>query len=119
MTFDIRFFGSSLVSAYWNGAATYYRGILRALAARGHRITFYEPDVYDRQRHRDIPDPPWAEVVVYPGTRAGVQRLADPRPGSPGPGAGTPGRSPGLRCVVLHSHGPAPGRGVAAPGHGL
>lgn len=63
----IAFFGSSLVSSYWNGAATYYRGLLRALAARGHVITFYEPDAYDRQRHRDIPDPPWARVVVYPG----------------------------------------------------
>ena len=40
----IAFWGSSLVSAYWNGAATYYRGILRALAHRGHEITFYEPD---------------------------------------------------------------------------
>ena len=29
---NIAFFGSSLVSAYWNGAATYYRGIIRALA---------------------------------------------------------------------------------------
>jgi spore maturation protein CgeB len=65
----ISFFGSSLVSAYWNGAATYYRGILRALAERGHHITFYEPDAYERQRHRDIPDPPWAEVVVYAGDR--------------------------------------------------
>ncbi len=64
----IAFFGSSLVSAYWNGAATYYRGIIRALAARGHRVTFYEPDAYDRQRHRDIDDPPWARVVVYSGT---------------------------------------------------
>jgi spore maturation protein CgeB len=62
---DIAFFGSSLVSAYWNGAATYYRGIIRALAARGHRITFYEPDAFDRQKHRDIPDPQWAKVVVY------------------------------------------------------
>jgi spore maturation protein CgeB len=61
----IAFFGSSLVSSYWNGAATYYRGILRALHARGHRTTFYEPDAYDRQRHRDLPDPPWARVVVY------------------------------------------------------
>jgi spore maturation protein CgeB len=61
----ISFFGSSLVSAYWNGAATYYRGILRSLAGRGHTITFYEPDAYDRQHHRDIPDPPWARVVVY------------------------------------------------------
>lgn len=63
----IAFFGSSLVSSYWNGAATYYRGLLRALAARGHIITFYEPDAYDRQKHRDIADPPWARVVVYSG----------------------------------------------------
>lgn len=64
----IAFFGSSLVSAYWNGAATYYRGILKALHARGHRVTFYEPDAYDRQKNRDLPeDPPYATVVVYPG----------------------------------------------------
>jgi spore maturation protein CgeB len=62
---DIAFFGSSLVSAYWNGAATYYRGIVRALADLGHRVTFYEPDAYDRQKHRDLDDPPWATVVVY------------------------------------------------------
>jgi spore maturation protein CgeB len=62
---NIAFFGSSLVSAYWNGAATYYRGIVKALAARGHRITFFEPDAFDRQAHRDIEDPPWARVVVY------------------------------------------------------
>ena len=37
----IAFYGSSLVSSYWNGAATYYRGILSALAERGHHITFY------------------------------------------------------------------------------
>jgi spore maturation protein CgeB len=59
-TMSIAFFGSSLVSAYWNGAATYYRGIIRALHARGHRITFYEPNAKDRQKHRDIPDPPCA-----------------------------------------------------------
>jgi spore maturation protein CgeB len=62
---NIAFFGSSLVSAYWNGAATYYRGIIKALHGLGHSITFYEPDVYDRQKHRDIDDPPWAKVVVY------------------------------------------------------
>lgn len=62
---DIAFFGSSLLSAYWNGAATYYRGILGALARRGHRITFYEPDAFDRQSHRDIEEPDWAKVVVY------------------------------------------------------
>ena len=54
------------MSAYWNGAATYYRGIVRALHARGQRVTFYEPDAFDRQAHRDIADPEWARVVVYP-----------------------------------------------------
>lgn len=62
---NIAFFGSSLVSAYWNGAATYYRGIIRALSERGHFVTFYEPDAYERQQHRDMEDPDWAKVVVY------------------------------------------------------
>jgi spore maturation protein CgeB len=61
----IAFFGSSLVSSYWNGAATYYRGLIRALHARGHRTTFFEPDAYERQAHRDLDEPDWARVVVY------------------------------------------------------
>ena len=65
---SIAFFGSSLVSSYWNGAATYYRGIIKALAARGHKITFYEPDAFDRQQHRDMEDPDWAKVVIYQPT---------------------------------------------------
>jgi len=64
----IAFYGSSLVSSYWNGAATYYRGILRALAGHGYDITFYEPDAFDRQQHRDIEPPPYAKSVVYPAT---------------------------------------------------
>jgi spore maturation protein CgeB len=66
---NIAFFASSLVSAYWNGAATYYRGMVRALHERGHRVTFYEPDAFERQQHRDIADPPWANVVVYPANK--------------------------------------------------
>lgn len=68
---NISWFGSSLVSAYWNGAATYYRGLIRALHERGHRITFYEPDAYERQQHRDMADPPWAKVVVYQAREPG------------------------------------------------
>jgi spore maturation protein CgeB len=73
----IAFFGSSLVSSYWNGAATYYRGILKALASLGQEITFYEPDAFERQRHRDIPDPDWARVVVYPATEDGWRRAME------------------------------------------
>jgi spore maturation protein CgeB len=62
---NISFFVSSLLSAYWNGAATYYRGLIKALHKRGHNITVYEPDAYDRQQHRDLEHPNWARVVVY------------------------------------------------------
>ncbi|WP_276496805.1 CgeB family protein [Pontibacter litorisediminis] len=74
---NIAFFGSSLVSAYWNGAATYYRGIVRALSERGHHVTFYEPDAYDRQQNRDMEDPDWAKVVVYEATEEAVQKCLE------------------------------------------
>jgi spore maturation protein CgeB len=76
----IAFYGSSLLSSYWNGAATYYRGLLRDLAGRGYEVTFYEPDAFDRQQHRDIDPPDWARSVVYdatPGALAAV--LAEAR----------------------------------------
>lgn len=69
----IAFYGSSLLSSYWNGAATYYRGILKALAGHGYDITFYEPDAFDRQHHRDIEPPEWAHSEVYPATEAGLR----------------------------------------------
>src|SRR5690606_22891045 len=62
----------SILSSYWNGAATYYRGLLHSLARLGHDITFYEPDVYERQQNRDIDEPDWCRVVVYPGTSDAV-----------------------------------------------
>ena len=65
MSLDIAFFGSSLVSSWWNGSCTYYRGIIRGLHELGHRVTFYEPVAYERQEHRDIADPDWARVVIY------------------------------------------------------
>ena len=64
----IAFFGSSLVSTYWNGAATYYRGILEILFKQGFNIVFYEPDILQRQQNRDIDDPEYAKVIVYPPT---------------------------------------------------
>lgn len=72
---NIAFYGSSLLSSYWNGAATYYRGLLRDLARRGHHITFYEPDAFDRQRHRDMDPPDWSRVVVYRATEEGARRV--------------------------------------------
>jgi spore maturation protein CgeB len=71
----IAFYGSSLLSSYWNGAATYYRGLLRDLAGRGWDVTFYEPDAFGRQQHRDIDPPEWARSVVYDATPEALARV--------------------------------------------
>jgi len=57
--------GSSLTSCYWNGAATYYRGIYKNLHQLGYEITFAEPDIYNRQQNRDCPNIEYANVRVY------------------------------------------------------
>ncbi|HEY6251305.1 MAG TPA: glycosyltransferase [Candidatus Angelobacter sp.] len=58
-------FGSSITSSYWNGAATYYRGIYKELHALGHEIVFAEPDAYGRQQKRDQGDFSYVTSVVY------------------------------------------------------
>lgn len=72
-------FGSSITSCYWNGAATYYRGIYKNLHALGHEITFAEPDVYGRQQRRDLHTLEYADVCVYSppsGTQKCLQEAA-------------------------------------------
>jgi spore maturation protein CgeB len=58
-------FGSSITSSYWNGAATYYRGIYKNLQRLGHEIVFAEPDIYARQQKRDVGSIGYATVRVY------------------------------------------------------
>ena len=57
--------GSSITSCYWNGAATYYRGIYKNLHRLGHEIIFAEPDIYNRQQNRDCSIIEYADVRVY------------------------------------------------------
>lgn len=73
----IAFFGASLVSGYANGPATYVRGMLRALAERGHVVRFYEPIDDERLARRDILDPPWAEIVRFTADGIGVEAALD------------------------------------------
>jgi spore maturation protein CgeB len=69
-------FGSSIVSSYWNGAATYYRGCYKYLARLGYEITFAEPDAYGRQQHRDVDDFSYVRSIVYqPRERDGGRDL--------------------------------------------
>lgn len=58
-------FGSSITSSYWNGAATYYRGIYKQMRALGHHVIFAEPDAYGRQQNRDAGDFSYVSSIVY------------------------------------------------------
>jgi len=57
--------GSSLTSCYWNGAATYYRGIYKNLHRLGHEITFAEPDILKRRDNPDCAQVDYAAVRLY------------------------------------------------------
>jgi spore maturation protein CgeB len=69
--------GSSLTSCYWNGAATYYRGIYKNLHRLGHEITFAEPDIFKRRENRDSAQFDYAAVRSYRTTWDLDQVLAE------------------------------------------
>jgi spore maturation protein CgeB len=59
-------FGLTVSSSWGNGHATLWRGLIRALARRGHRVVFFERDVPYYAGARDLPRLPDAELVLYP-----------------------------------------------------
>ncbi|EGJ49695.1 CgeB family protein [Desulfocurvibacter africanus] len=61
----IAIFGLSITSSWGNGHAVNYRGLVRALAARGHRVLFLERDVPWYAENRDLPSPPFCETALY------------------------------------------------------
>ncbi|HSK41706.1 MAG TPA: glycosyltransferase, partial [Arenibaculum sp.] len=61
----IVFLGLSITSSWGNGHATTYRALVKALARRGHRITFLECDKPWYAENRDLPDPPWCRLGLY------------------------------------------------------
>lgn len=65
MTLDIVVFGLSITSSWGNGHATTYRALIKALAARGHRITFLERDVSWYREHRDLKAAPYCRIELY------------------------------------------------------
>lgn len=58
-------FGLTVSSSWGNGHATLWRGLIRALAAEGHQVRFYERDVPWYADHRDLTELPGAELVLY------------------------------------------------------
>ncbi len=58
-------FGLSVSSAWANGHATPWRGLLAALSQQGHWATFFERDANYYAAHRDLPDPSFCDLVLY------------------------------------------------------
>jgi spore maturation protein CgeB len=58
--------GLSLSSSWGNGHATTYRALLKAFAERGHDVLFLERDVPWYAAHRDLPDPGFCRMALYP-----------------------------------------------------
>jgi spore maturation protein CgeB len=58
-------FGLSITSSWGNGHATTYRALTKALHARGHRIVFFEKDLYWYADNRDLPHPEFCDVRVF------------------------------------------------------
>ncbi|HEY8570952.1 CgeB family protein [Phenylobacterium sp.] len=58
-------FGLTVSSSWGNGHATLWRGLIRALAARGAQVVFFERDVPYYARHRDLTALPGGELVLY------------------------------------------------------
>lgn len=57
--------GLSITSSWGNGHATTFRALLKALAARGHAVTFLERDQPWYAAHRDLPRPAFCETHLY------------------------------------------------------
>ena len=62
---DIVILGLSITSSWGNGHATTYRGLVRELAARGHRTLFLERDQPWYADNRDLPAPPFGRTELY------------------------------------------------------
>ncbi len=62
---DIVILGLSITSSWGNGHATTYRGLMRELTARGHRVLFLERDVPWYAENRDLPNPPYGRTELY------------------------------------------------------
>lgn len=59
------FLGLSITSAWGNGHATTYRGLLKEIARRGHKVTFLERDVPWYASNRELEKLPYCTLALY------------------------------------------------------
>jgi spore maturation protein CgeB len=74
---NIVILGLSITSSWGNGHATTYRGLVRELAGRGHRILFLERDQPWYASNRDLPNPDFCRLGLYKSLAQLRARYAD------------------------------------------
>jgi spore maturation protein CgeB len=62
---DMVILGLSITSSWGNGHATTFRGLVRELAKKGHKVTFLERDMPWYASHRDLSDPSFCRTILY------------------------------------------------------
>lgn len=62
---DIVILGLSITSSWGNGHATTFRGLVRELNKKGHRVVFLERDVPWYASNRDLPKPSFCTTILY------------------------------------------------------
>ncbi|MBN1600508.1 MAG: glycosyltransferase [Chitinispirillaceae bacterium] len=63
--YDIVILGLTITSSWGNGHATTYRGLIRELASKGHRVLFLERDMPWYALHRDFNDSDYVKTLLY------------------------------------------------------
>jgi spore maturation protein CgeB len=58
-------FGLTVSSSWGNGHATLWRGLIKALGARGHDVIFFERDVSYYAQHRDLSELVGGRLILY------------------------------------------------------
>ena len=74
---DIVILGLSITSSWGNGHATTFRGLVRELNARGHRVLFLERDAQWYRDNRDLPNPPYCRTEIYTSVEELEDRFAE------------------------------------------
>lgn len=69
--------GLSITSSWGNGHATTYRGLVRELTRRGHRVLFLERDQPWYAANRDLPQPPFGRTEIYRSFSELKQRFSE------------------------------------------
>jgi spore maturation protein CgeB len=65
MKLNVVIFGLSVTSSWGNGHATTYRALIKALAKRGHTVTFLEWDAPWYRSHRDLMAWPYCRIETF------------------------------------------------------